>query len=1038
MAAAIPYIVAAVVSAGVLSTYAAFAVIIVYGAYQARRLKKQKQQGGSPTLTDRSISFRQPITTWEIVYGQVRKGGPITFIHTTDNNTYLHLVITLASHEVEAITGVYFDDRLVLLDTSGNPILGTQWYGHVVVKKGLGTVAGDSDLNTYMQANCGGKWTANHKQTGCAKLYVRLKWNPDVYRNLPNITAIVKGKKVYDPRTTATVYSNNPALCFRDYMTLSHQLGGFGATSAEIDDTEIIAQANICDERVTQSTQSETATFASTCWSGGDCGYLSRSTFLSFFTQTIPAMTLRTGDAVQLSTTGALPSPLVAGTTYYYIYVLTGSGRLATTHANALAGTAISITSAGTGTHTVTRINEARYTCDGVIDTIDSPKENMGAILTSMAGKSPYIGGKWRLYAGAYRSPTITLNEDDLDGPIKVIARLSRRDLCNRVKGVFVRPDTWQPTDFPPVTNATYLTEDNNEQIWRDIELPFTTSSSMSQRLAKIELEAMRQQITTVWPCKLTALRVKAGDVVGLTNSRMGWTAKPFEVADFKFSIRSDGDPRLGVDLILRETASTVYDWANGEETIIDPSPNTDLPNPYEVAAPTSFTLASGTAELYTRLDGSIFSRLKFSWTAPTDEFVLSGGVIEAQYKKTADATYINAPSVSGSETFTHILDVQDGVQYDGRIRSKNIIGAISDWVTVTAHTIIGKTDPPSNITGFSVTQNGNVVVFQWTQVTDLDYSGSEIRYNPKGVTSWDNGTPVTRVTKGTQITTAAVPPGDWTFLIKAVDTSGNYSATAATYDKLITTDFDVILQSEQSPSWLGVISAVGDQILLEDGTDLLLLDDGDIAMLESATSTFVRHWTGCLIPESTALASAHTNAQLFEQFVPFPQATCIYEAPEFDLSFDGPSRVWGDIQSELGRGATGIADPDLQIDYRTAAGTYDGFEYWSIGTVTARYVKHRLILTTSEGKAKITGFLPTADAEERTETQTVTVGATGTTVTFLQAFHVAPSVSAFNTGSTPLIATITGITTTGCVVHLFNSSGVEVGGTARVEATGV
>ena len=51
---------------------------------------------------------------------------------------------------------------------------------------------------------------------------------------------------------------------------------------------------------------------------------------------------LLTGFPVQFATTGALPSPIVAGTTYYAIYVSANQYNLATTYANAIAGVAIS------------------------------------------------------------------------------------------------------------------------------------------------------------------------------------------------------------------------------------------------------------------------------------------------------------------------------------------------------------------------------------------------------------------------------------------------------------------------------------------------------------------------------------------------------------------------------------------------------------------------------------------------------------------------------------------------------------------------
>ena len=62
-----------------------------------------------------------------------------------------------------------------------------------------------------------------------------------------------------------------------------------------------------------------------------------------------------TGEAIKFTTTVAdLPDPLVVGTLYYAIRVDATTIKVATTLANAEAGTAIVLTDAGTGTHTVT------------------------------------------------------------------------------------------------------------------------------------------------------------------------------------------------------------------------------------------------------------------------------------------------------------------------------------------------------------------------------------------------------------------------------------------------------------------------------------------------------------------------------------------------------------------------------------------------------------------------------------------------------------------------------------------------------------
>jgi hypothetical protein len=69
-------------------------------------------------------------------------------------------------------------------------------------------------------------------------------------------------------------------------------------------------------------------------------------------TTSIPS-NLLTGTRVRTSTTTTLPGGLAAATDYYLIKVSDTTCKLATSYANAIAGTAINITDAGTGTHTL-------------------------------------------------------------------------------------------------------------------------------------------------------------------------------------------------------------------------------------------------------------------------------------------------------------------------------------------------------------------------------------------------------------------------------------------------------------------------------------------------------------------------------------------------------------------------------------------------------------------------------------------------------------------------------------------------------------
>ncbi len=62
---------------------------------------------------------------------------------------------------------------------------------------------------------------------------------------------------------------------------------------------------------------------------------------------------IATGTPIQFTTTTGLPSPLAAGTIYYAIRISATVIKVATSVANATAGTAIDLTTQGTGTHTI-------------------------------------------------------------------------------------------------------------------------------------------------------------------------------------------------------------------------------------------------------------------------------------------------------------------------------------------------------------------------------------------------------------------------------------------------------------------------------------------------------------------------------------------------------------------------------------------------------------------------------------------------------------------------------------------------------------
>ncbi len=88
-------------------------------------------------------------------------------------------------------------------------------------------------------------WSANNVVQGIAYLVVRLTYSESSFPSgAPNITALVRGANVYDPRTTLTAWSENPALLMRHV----YQHAKFGkAIVTATEDARFIAAANACD-----------------------------------------------------------------------------------------------------------------------------------------------------------------------------------------------------------------------------------------------------------------------------------------------------------------------------------------------------------------------------------------------------------------------------------------------------------------------------------------------------------------------------------------------------------------------------------------------------------------------------------------------------------------------------------------------------------------------------------------------------------------------------------------------------------------------
>ena len=194
-----------------------------------------------------------------IVYGRRQVGITRVFLETSGtDNQYLYMASVLCEGEIEAIDEIYIDDKLVTWASalshgtvtevgSGDAVFYKDSTSHIQVQPffGLDDQVSSSILST--SAN----WGTNHRLRGIAYLAFRFKWNQDIFNSIPQIKVTLKGKKVYDPRTTTTAYTTNPALCLLDYLRNERYGKGLPDSAFETNFQSFQDSADECETQVT-------------------------------------------------------------------------------------------------------------------------------------------------------------------------------------------------------------------------------------------------------------------------------------------------------------------------------------------------------------------------------------------------------------------------------------------------------------------------------------------------------------------------------------------------------------------------------------------------------------------------------------------------------------------------------------------------------------------------------------------------------------------------------------------------------------------
>lgn len=194
-----------------------------FNAYKGQQERKQVLRAAAAART--------------VVYGTTVASGVMTFAEEQpgdqDEDELLHMALVVASHPLEGIGDIWLGDDLI--QTFEQYV---SWEFH----------NDRQTVDPFMRVNCP-SWKDDMIGKGIAWLRISFKFNAEKFPSgLPNIKLLKRGRRVYDPRSGYTVFSDNAALVILDYFRTYLK-----RSDEHINWEQFKEAANICDEYVSNA-----------------------------------------------------------------------------------------------------------------------------------------------------------------------------------------------------------------------------------------------------------------------------------------------------------------------------------------------------------------------------------------------------------------------------------------------------------------------------------------------------------------------------------------------------------------------------------------------------------------------------------------------------------------------------------------------------------------------------------------------------------------------------------------------------------------
>jgi predicted phage tail protein len=349
----------------------------------------------------------------------------------------------------------------------------------------------------------------------------------------------------------------------------------------------------------------------------------------------------------------------------------------------------------------------------------------------------------------------------------------------------------------------------------------------------------------------------------------------------------------------------------------------------------------------------------------------------------------------------------------------------------------LGKMIPPADVMNFAIVQNSKDLIASWTHVPDVDRWAYEIR---QGIT-WESARLIVSGETSDRRIWPAELNGTYRFLIKAIDSSGNYSVYATSFDITITNideNLNIILSQDEITKIGGPDGTKTNFVFVDAATPYLtmphMLTDTDVPNYDDTTADLT-DYTGNVTLTAEYVTLSLDTFKIGDTWTRILPVIDAMDPDATDQSY--PDRTDQTYPLDTDTHVTMPVIAELYLSYSDDETTWSAFELYT-GTVQKKFryikVKFSVDISSATGIFKLFNLLLSFDVPDIKyviENFAVAAG-TGTDINYADYgldFYFAPQVWGQLVGGAgkSVVPDISAKTATGCHADGIDRSDAKV-----------